>query len=87
MGTTIRLGYISRENNHWHADPRLDAFDVSLEKAAICVMDAEGTPIVERAAPSGAVALGESLSTLPERPERIGVEAASLSGMASARPG
>jgi hypothetical protein len=27
------------------------ALDVSLEKTAVCVMDAEGAPIVERAVP------------------------------------
>ena len=55
------------------------ALDVSLEKTAVCVMDAEGTPLVERAVPSDAVALAELLVTLPERPERIGLEAGPLS--------
>ena len=41
------------------------ALDVSLEKTAVCVMDAEGTPIIERAVPSEAAALAELLSTLP----------------------
>ena len=33
------------------------ALDVSLEKTAVCVMDAEGTPLVERAVASEAAAL------------------------------
>jgi len=55
------------------------ALDVSLEKTAVCVMDAEGTPIVERVVTSDAAALAELLGTLPERPERIGLEAGPLS--------
>jgi transposase len=55
------------------------ALDVSLEKTAVCAMDAEGTLIVERAVRSDAVALAELLVTLPERPERIGLEAGPLS--------
>lgn len=55
------------------------AFDVSLEKTAVCVMDAEGIPIVERVVTSDAAALAELLVTLPERPERIGLEAGPLS--------
>ena len=55
------------------------ALDVSLEKTAVCVMDAEGAPIVERAVPSEAFAIAELLTALPERPERIGLEAGPLS--------
>ena len=55
------------------------ALDVSLEKTAVCVMDAEGAPIVERAVPSDAFAIAELLIALPERPERIGLEAGPLS--------
>jgi transposase len=55
------------------------ALDVSMEKTAVCAMDAEGTPVVERSLPSDAAAIAELLSTLPERPERIGLEAGPLS--------
>lgn len=55
------------------------ALDVSLEKTALCVMDAEGAPIIERSVPSEAVAIAELLTALPERPERIGLEAGPLS--------
>lgn len=55
------------------------ALDVSMEKTAVCVMDAEGTSIVERAVPSDAASLAELLGALPERPERIGLEAGPLS--------
>ncbi len=55
------------------------ALDVSLEKTAGCVVDAEGTLIIERVVPSDAAALAELLAALPERPERIGLEAGPLS--------
>ena len=55
------------------------ALDVSLEKTAVCVMDAEGTLIIERVVPSDAAALAELMTALPERPERIGLEAGPLS--------
>ena len=55
------------------------ALDVSLEKTAVCVLDIEGTSIVERAVPSDAAAIAELPSALPERPERIGLEAGPLS--------
>ena len=55
------------------------ALDVSLEKTAACVMDAEGAPIIERVVPSDAFAIAELLNALPERPERIGLEAGPLS--------
>ena len=71
LGTTTRLGYISNENNHWNSDREPGAVDVSLEKAAIREMDAEGTPIVDRAAPSGAAALAQSLRTLRGRARTI----------------
>jgi transposase len=47
------------------------ALDVSLEKTAVCVMDADGTVIVERAVASDAAALAVLITALPERPERI----------------
>ena len=71
LGTTTRLGYISHENNHWNSDRQPDAVDVSIEEAAIRETDAKGTPIVDRAAPSGAAALAQSLSTLRERAHAI----------------
>jgi transposase len=55
------------------------ALDVSLEKTALCVMDAEGALIIERPMPSEAFAIAELLTALPERPERIGLEAGPLS--------
>ena len=55
------------------------ALDVSLEKTALCVMDAEGASIIERPVPSEAFAIAELLTALPERPERIGLEAGPLS--------
>ena len=58
------------------------ALDVSLEKTAVCVMDAEGTPIVERSVPSEAFAIAELLTALPEPPERIGLEGGPVIGMA-----
>jgi hypothetical protein len=47
------------------------ALDVSLEKTAACVMDAEGTLLIERVVASDA-AISELLTALPERPEGIG---------------
>lgn len=55
------------------------AVDVSLEKTAVCVMDAEGTVIVERVVPSEAAELAALITDLPEPPERIGLEAGPLS--------
>jgi transposase len=55
------------------------ALDVSLEKTAVCVMDAEGTAMIERAVSSEPFAIAELLTALPERPERIGLEAGPLS--------
>jgi transposase len=55
------------------------ALDVSLEKTALCVMDAEGALIIERPMPSEAFAIAELLTALPERPECIGLEAGPLS--------
>jgi transposase len=52
------------------------ALDVSLEKSAVCVMDAEGTVIVERVVASDAAAL---ITDFPEavRGYRLGSRASS----------
>ena len=63
------------------------ALDVSMEKTAVCVMDAEGAQIIERAVPSDAFAIAELLTALPERPERIGFGSGSVIGMAGKGPG
>jgi transposase len=55
------------------------ALDVSLEKTAVCAMDAEGTVIVERVVSSNAAVLVSLITALPEPPERIGLEAGPLS--------
>ena len=55
------------------------ARDVALEKTAVCVMATDGTSIIERPVPSEAFAIAELLAALPERPERIGLEAGPLS--------
>jgi Transposase DDE domain len=63
------------------------ALDVSLEKTAVCVMNAEGTSVIERTVPSEAAALADLLAALPERPERIGLEAGrSPNGWCAASP-
>ena len=60
------------------------ALDVSLEKTVICVMDAEGNVIIERAVPSDAFAIVELLSALAERAEAHWLGGRTAVGMAGA---
>ena len=55
------------------------ALDVSLETSVLCVMDAEGTIILERKCVTDAGAIAAVLAGLPCIPERIGLEAGPLS--------